>query len=104
MGALSATNTEICLISRKGGVQVTWVDNARQTFEQAMEQFKGKRFSCTLCGIEGEYDKDLDPCLTRIGQWGVLQGNTYTASIETTFQCKDRDACQQRQESKGTKQ
>jgi hypothetical protein len=58
---------------------VTWVDNTKQKFEQAMEQFKGKRLQCTHCGIEGEYEKDLAPLLTRIGQWGILQGNTYTA-------------------------
>jgi hypothetical protein len=81
---------------------MTWTENAKQTFEQAMKQFKGKRFRCALCGIEGEYDKDLDPYLTRIGQWGALKGDTYTASVEATFMCKDRDACKERQRSKGT--
>lgn len=80
---------------------MTWVDNARQRFEQAMEQFKGKRFHCALCGKEGEYEKDLDPYLTRIGEWGMLKGDTYIASVETTFSCKDHDACQRRRESKG---
>ena len=83
---------------------MTWADDAKQRFEQAMEQFKGKRFQCALCGIEGEYDKDLDPCLTKIGEFGVLQGGTYTASVDTSFMCKDLEACRQRQKSKGTKQ
>jgi hypothetical protein len=82
---------------------MTWAENAKQTFEQAMKQFKGKRFHCALCGAEGEYDKDLDPCITRIGQWGIRRGDIYTASVETSFMCKDRDACRQRQENKGTK-
>jgi len=82
---------------------MTWVDQAKQRFEQAMKQFKGKRFHCALCGVEGEYDRDFDPYVTRIGQWGLLRGDTYTASVETTFMCKDYEACRQRQKSKGTK-
>jgi hypothetical protein len=82
---------------------MTWADNARKIFEQSMKQFKGKRFHCTLCGLEGEYDKDLTPYLTRIGEWGILQGDTYTASVETSFVCKDSNACMQRRLSKGEK-
>jgi hypothetical protein len=79
---------------------MTWTDDAMQKFEQAMEQFKGKSFPCTLCGKQGKYDEDLVPCLTNIGQWGILRGNTYTASVEASFMCKDYKACKQRRESK----
>jgi len=78
---------------------MTWTDDAKQKFEQAMEQFKGNRYPCRICGMKGEYDKELDPCLTNIGRFGVLQGDTYTASIESSFMCKDREACDRRRES-----
>ncbi len=82
---------------------MTWVDDAKQKFEQAMQQFKGKRFPCALCGQVGEYDKDLEPLIANIGRFGIARGNTYTASVESSFACKDIKACYKRQESK-TKQ
>ncbi|MFC1994321.1 hypothetical protein ACFLVI_03555 [Chloroflexota bacterium] len=83
---------------------MTWVDRVKQKFEEALAPFKGNRYPCTFCGTEGEYDEDLDPCITNIGIWGFLQGDTYTASVDTSFMCKDRSACQQLQEDKNTQQ
>ncbi len=80
---------------------MTWLDDAKQKYEQAMEQFKGKRSHCFLCGAEGEYDKDLVPDYVRMGEKGVRQGGTDITQVEAYFRCKDHDACKQRQESKG---
>ena len=77
-----------------------WTDNAKHEFKKAMIQFKGKRFQCTFCEVEGEYDKDFDPCITRIGRSGVVQGNSYAASVESSFMCKDRQACDKRRNEK----
>lgn len=82
---------------KKGGVQMTRLNDIRHKNEQAMEQFKGKRFSCFLCRIEGEYDKDLKPDYVNIGDKGMLEGDTRTESVEAYFICKDRAACRQRQ-------
>jgi len=79
---------------------MTWEDEAIQKFKQAMEQFKGKSFPCALCGEVGKYDEDIVPYLTLIGQWGILVGDTYRASVDTSFMCKDYKACKQRCESK----
>jgi len=79
---------------------VTSLEDSKRLYEQAMEQFKGKRFPCFLCGIEGEYDKDLKPEFVNIGEMGVLEGDTYTASVKASFICKDHDACQRRRESR----
>lgn len=79
---------------------MTRLEDEKRRYEQAMEQFKGKRFPCVLCGIEGEYDKDLKPDYVKIGEKGVLEGGIYTESVEANFICKDREVCKQRQESK----
>ena len=84
----------------KGGFLMTWVARERQKFEQAMKQFRGKRFHCFWCGKEGEYEKDLAAEYVEIGEWGVLDGNTYTASFKATFACKDHAACPRRRENK----
>jgi hypothetical protein len=76
------------------------LDDARKRYEQAMEQFKGKHYHCSICGIEGEYNKELKPDYVKIGEMGVLEGDTYTESVEAYFICKDREACKSRQESK----
>lgn len=82
---------------------MTWAEDAKYTFEQAMKQFKGKRFRCCLCGMEGDYDRDLEPYITRIGECGILEGNIYKASVETGFRSKDYNACCHRRESKSKK-
>jgi TFIIF-interacting CTD phosphatase-like protein len=79
---------------------MAWADKATQRLEQAMSQFKGRRFRCASCGVEGEYDKDLTPCFTSIGQFILQEGDVFTASVETSFMCKDFRACQERQERK----
>lgn len=80
---------------------MTSLDDARKRYEQAMEQFKGKHYPCIICGIEGEYDKDLKPDYVNIGEMGVLEGGTYTESVAASFICKDHDTCQRRREGKG---
>lgn len=82
---------------------MTWEDEAIQRFKQAMEQFKGKSLTCTLCGKVGKYDEDIVPYLMLIGEWGVKVGDTYRASVETSFMCKDYKACKQRREDKELK-
>ena len=79
---------------------MTSLDDSKRIYEKAMEQFKGRRFHCVICGIEGEYDKDLKPDYVKIGEMGVLEGDTYTASVEPYFICKDHDTCQRRREGK----
>ncbi len=79
---------------------MTRLEDEKRRYERTMEQFKGKHFPCNLCGIEGEYDKNLKPEYVSIGEMGVLEGDTYTESVKASFICKDRDACKQRQESK----
>ena len=82
---------------------MTWLDNANRQFKEAMKPFEGKSFHCALCGVEGEYDKNLDPMLTRIGQFSVSQGDVYKVLVETSFRCKDNKACQKRLDTKGGK-
>jgi hypothetical protein len=77
---------------------MTSLDDAKQEYEQVMEQFKGQRFKCVLCGMEGEYDKDLYPGFTTIGKSGFTQGAEINYQLR--FHCKDSDACQRRQQSK----
>ncbi len=79
---------------------MTWANVAKQKFEQAMEQFKGKQFPCFYCGNVGEYDKDLDIAFVNIGQFVFDKDGLYTASIDTTFMCKDYKVCKQRKENK----
>ena len=78
---------------------MTCADEENQKFEKTMEQFKGKRFPCALCGKEGEYSKDLGSFFTNIGQLGELRGDSCTASVESNFACKDIKACYQRQKA-----
>lgn len=82
---------------------MTWEDESLQKFKQAMEQFKGESYPCALCGEKGKFDEDIEPLITVIGQWGVEKDNTYTASVNTSFACKDHEACKQRRAEKGLK-
>jgi len=79
---------------------MTWVDDTNQKFNDAMEQLKGQSFPCAMCCKQGTYDEDLVPFLTNIGEWGILKGSIYTASVETSFMCKDEKACEQRRKRK----
>ena len=79
------------------------VDEEKQKFEKTMEQFKGKRFPCALCGKEGEYSTDLGTFFTNMGELGKLgelRENTCTPLVERNFACKDVKACYQRQKTK----
>ena len=78
----------------------TWTEQAKDKFEQAMEQFKGSTLACFHCGVDGLYDDDLTSAYVKIGEWGVLEGSRYTASVEATFMCKNRAACEERQKHK----
>ena len=79
---------------------MTWLDDLKRKNERAMEQFKGKRFPCCLCLVEGEYDKDLVPDYVRMGEKTWRQGKTDTTFVEPYFRCKDREACRRRLKGK----
>ena len=76
------------------------VNEEKQKFEKTMEQFKGKRFPCALCGKEGEYSTDLGTFFINMGELGELREDTCTALVERNFACKDVKACYQRQKAK----
>lgn len=75
----------------------TWTEQSREQFEQAVEQFKGRTLKCFHCGFEGGYADDLTSAYVKIGEWSVREGDLYTASVNATFMCTDKDACKERQ-------
>ena len=80
-----------------------WTDSAKVTFEESLAPFKGKYFHCALCGVSGVYDGEMEPYIGKITPWRTVQQDIRSAVVETSFVCRDYEACKKRQAEKGRK-